>query len=54
MVHLRSVFVAAVEQEERVGFAEEVFLVELLAAPLHSDLLLARTHLFGRHYLEHT
>ena len=43
-VHLRSVFVAAVEQEERVGFAEEIFLVELFAAPLHGDLLLTRAH----------
>ena len=38
---LRAILVASVEQQKRIGFAEEVFLVEFLAAPLHGNLLLA-------------
>ena len=38
--HLRPVLVAAVEEQEGVGLAEEVLLVELLAAPLHRHFLL--------------
>lgn len=44
LIYSRSIFIATVEDQKRVGFSEEVFLVQFVATKLHHYRLLRETN----------